>query len=76
MCLGLVFGLGGGGAKASLISESYPALSRLVVGWARASLPKTRDGRQFPFSSLQINFNYAAKKHVDGNNIGPSYIQV
>ena len=24
MCLGLVFGLGGGGAKASLISESYP----------------------------------------------------
>ncbi|KAH8051990.1 hydrolase [Aureococcus anophagefferens] len=28
----------------------------------------------FPFSSLQINYNYAAKKHVDGNNIGPSYI--
>jgi hypothetical protein len=21
-----------------------------------------------------VNFNYAAKKHVDGNNIGPSYI--
>ena len=37
-------------------------------------LPKTRKGGEFPFSSLQVNYNYAAKKHVDGNNIGPSYI--
>ena len=27
-------------------------------------------GRDYPFSSLQVNFNYAAIKHVDGNNIG------
>lgn len=61
MCLGLVFGLGGGGAKASLISEKYPDLAGLVVRWCCASLPKTRDGNKFPFSSLQINYNYAAK---------------
>jgi hypothetical protein len=74
MCMGLVFALGGGGAKASLISESYPILAKFIVSWCRATLPKTRDGNEFPFSSLQINFNYAAIKHVDGNNIGPSYI--
>ena len=75
MCLGLVFGLGGGGAKASLISESYPDLTRLIVLWCAATLPATRDGAPFPFSSLQINYKYRAIKHVDGNNIGPSYIQ-
>jgi len=75
MCLGLVFALGGLGAKTSLIAESYPDLSRFVVAWAAGSLPQTRDGKAFPFSSLQINYNYAAKRHVDGNNIGPSYIQ-
>lgn len=74
MCLGLVFALGGGGAKASQVSEMFPRLGQFVVTWCGANLPKTRDGNDFPFSSLQINFNYAAKKHVDGNNIGPSYI--
>ena len=54
MCLGLVFGLGGGGAKASLISESYPDLARLVVRWCGATLPKTKGGKPFPFSSLQV----------------------
>ena len=24
---------------------------------------------------VQINYNYAAKRHVDGNNQGPSYIR-
>jgi hypothetical protein len=75
MCLGLVFGLGGGGAKASLISECYPDLTKLIVQWCAATLPATRDGASFPFSSLQINYKYRAIKHVDGNNIGPSYIQ-
>jgi hypothetical protein len=55
MCLGLVFGLGGGGAKASLISESYPLLASFITRWCRHSLPRTRDGNEFPFSSLQVN---------------------
>jgi hypothetical protein len=75
MCLGLVFALGGGGSKASLVSESFPLLANFVVRWCRATLPKTKGGNEFPFSSLQVNFNYAACKHVDGNNLGPSYIQ-
>lgn len=74
ICLGLVYALGGAGAKASLISEQFPLLAKFIVRWCRETLPRVEDG-DFPFSSVQINFNYAAKKHVDGNNIGPSYIQ-
>jgi hypothetical protein len=77
ICLGLVYAIGGKGAKASLVSEQFPTLAQFVVRWCRETLPGNDAGEQnaFPFSSLQINFNYAAKKHVDGNNIGPSYIQ-
>ena len=73
MCLGLVHALGGQGMKVSNISECFPDLVKLVVRYVVASLPETHLG-PFPFSSLQVNYNYAAKRHVDGNNIGPSYI--
>ena len=70
MCLGLVFVLGGGGMCVSNVSEHAPTLTRLVTRWVAGTLPEA-----FPFSSLQINYNYRAKRHVDGNNIGPSYIR-
>ena len=54
MCIGLVFALGGLGAKASQVSEMYPRLATFLVTWTAASLPKTRDGNNFPFSSLQV----------------------
>ena len=54
----------------SQVSSAYPNLCKLITGWVKTSLPE-----DFPFSSLQINYNYAARKHVDGNNIGPSYIR-
>lgn len=69
MCFGAVNVLGGVGMAVSAVSQNFPKTSALVARWAVASLPPG-----FPFSSLQINYNYAAKKHVDGNNIGPSYI--
>jgi len=52
----------------SAVSQNFQNLTRLVCAWTAKELP------DFPFSSLQINYNYAAKKHVDGNNIGPSHI--
>jgi len=70
MCLGAVFVLGGVGMAVSQVSSAYPNLCKLITGWVKTSLPEA-----FPFSSLQINYNYAARKHVDGNNIGPSYIR-
>ena len=52
----------------SAVSQNFQNLVKLVCAWTTKELP------DFPFSSLQINYNYAAKKHVDGNNIGPSHI--
>ena len=70
MCMGAVFVLGGIGMAVSNVSECFPSLTTLVTRWVTTSLPEA-----FPFSSLQINYNYMARKHVDGNNIGPSYIK-
>lgn len=71
MMLGAVFVLGGVGMAASNICENFPHLTKLVTGWVKSSIPH----KGFPFSSIQINYCYAAKKHVDGNNLGPSYIR-
>jgi hypothetical protein len=69
--MGLVFGLGGLGLKVSKVSQMFPALTMLLTRYTATSVPD----KQFKFSSLQVNYNYAAKAHVDGNNLGPSYIQ-
>jgi len=71
MCLGVVNVLGGVGMQVSMISKCFPNMCKLITRWVRGTLPD----EDFPFSSLQINYNYRAKRHVDGNNIGPSYIQ-
>lgn len=63
--------LGGVGMQASNVSLCFPTLTRFLTRWIRTTLPED----DFPFSSLQVNYNYAAKRHVDGNNIGPSYIK-
>ncbi|KAH8063020.1 hydrolase [Aureococcus anophagefferens] len=74
MCVGLVFALGQG-AQASHVSECHPQMTRVLTRWCRGTLPRTRKGAEFPFSSLQVNYNYAAQKHwrrpVDG---GPGVI--
>jgi len=57
------------GMQLSAVSQNFQNLVKLVCAWTTKELP------DFPFSSLQINYNYAARKHVDGNNIGPSYIR-
>mmetsp|Transcript_25863 Transcript_25863/g.83755 ORF Transcript_25863/g.83755 Transcript_25863/m.83755 type:complete len:540 (+) Transcript_25863:126-1745(+) len=72
-CLGLVNVLGGIGLAVSKVSTQSPELTKLVAEFVRKTVPRT-NGEPFPFSSIQVNFCYAAKKHVDGNNIGPSYI--
>mmetsp|Transcript_5628 Transcript_5628/g.7989 ORF Transcript_5628/g.7989 Transcript_5628/m.7989 type:complete len:604 (-) Transcript_5628:240-2051(-) len=73
MCLGLIMALGQG-AQCSYLTDCFPETTRYLVRFCRNTLPRTKAGNLFPFSSLQINYNYAAAKHVDGNNIGPSYI--
>jgi len=43
-------------------------LTRLLCAFCRKANPS------FSFTSIQVNVNYAARAHVDGNNLGPSMI--
>ena len=63
MCAGLVFALGQG-ARTSLISSNHPEMTKFLVRWSRATLPRTKKGAEFPFSSLQVNYNYAVARGV------------
>ena len=60
MCLGAVNVLGGVGMQLSAVSQNFQNLVKLVCAWTTKELP------DFPFSSLQINYNYAVARGVPG----------
>lgn len=51
----------------------YPAFVKLITQWLFDRIPPEVD--TFKFTSLNLNCNYAAKRHRDGNNFGPSFIK-
>jgi len=51
----------------------YPAVVALLCQWLQARLPD--EVKDFKFTSLNLNKNYAARRHRDGNNFGPSMIK-
>lgn len=52
----------------SLATTRRPWLTRLLAQFAQLAHPG------FPFTSIQVNKNYAARPHVDKNNLGDSFI--
>ena len=50
--------LGGVGMQLSAVSQNFQNLVKLVCAWTAKELP------EFPFSSLQINYNYAVARGV------------
>lgn len=58
-----------GSCSISQMTLQCPELTKLTVDWIAHSLPA------FRFGSIQVNYNYAARKHIDSNNLGPSYIK-
>ena len=44
---------------------------KLLCRWINGQLPSAYT-RPFAFTSISMNFAYAAKRHRDGNNVGPS----
>jgi len=54
-------------------TKEYPSVIKVLVQWITARLPPEADS--FRFTSLNLNCNYAAKRHRDGNNFGPSAIK-
>jgi len=51
----------------------YRSFTRIINKWLTDRLPA--EVRGFKFTSLNLNCNYAAKRHRDGNNFGPSMIK-
>jgi len=51
----------------------YPAVVAILNRWLTERLPK--EAESFKFTTLNLNKNYAAKRHRDGNNFGPSMIK-
>jgi len=68
---GMVLGLFVFGANIgiSLASRACPQLTRLLAAYAQKERP------EFPFTSIQVNVNYASRPHVDRNNLGMSLIR-
>jgi len=52
----------------SSFTRCFPWLARLLAAFCRKAQPN------FNFTSIQLNVNYAARPHVDGNNLGVSFI--
>ncbi|KAH8055940.1 hydrolase [Aureococcus anophagefferens] len=70
---GMVLGLcpnRSGGCSVAQASQQCPQLTKVVTRWAAATLPDAK----FRYGSIQVNYNYRARKHIDQNNLGPSFI--
>ena len=50
-------------------TREHPDFMRLLCTWIRSTRPFPT---AFPFTSISLNSQYAAKAHRDGNNAGPS----
>jgi len=51
----------------------YPAVVEILNRWLTERLPM--EAQSFKFTTLNLNKNYAGKRHRDGNNFGPSMIK-
>jgi len=51
----------------------YRSFTALINTWLGDRLPQ--EVQEFKWTSLNLNCNYAAKRHRDGNNFGPSMIK-
>ena len=58
-----------GVVSASRLTRRYPAVFEILSLWLRQSWPLAP---RFPFTSISVNYNYAARMHRDSNNVGTS----
>lgn len=54
-------------------TRRYPQVAEVLARWLTDRLPE--DSRQFRFTSMNLNCNYAASVHRDNGNLGPSFIK-
>mmetsp|Transcript_25583 Transcript_25583/g.59418 ORF Transcript_25583/g.59418 Transcript_25583/m.59418 type:complete len:282 (+) Transcript_25583:125-970(+) len=54
-------------------TAKYEAVCQVLNKFLRERLPK--EAASFKWTSINLNCNYAARRHRDANNFGPSFIQ-
>merc|ERR1719350_1351809 len=54
-------------------TRRYPQVAELMARWLVDRLPE--ECRDFKFTSMNVNCNYAAQMHRDNGNFGPSFIK-
>lgn len=57
----------------TLGTRRYPEFTQVLTRWLTDRLPA--ELKDFVFTSININKNYAGRLHRDGNNVGPSLIK-
>eukprot|EP00928_Gymnodinium_smaydae_P032155 TRINITY_DN23361_c0_g2_i1.p1 TRINITY_DN23361_c0_g2~~TRINITY_DN23361_c0_g2_i1.p1 ORF type:complete len:601 (-),score=124.85 TRINITY_DN23361_c0_g2_i1:158-1870(-) len=71
---GLILSRTSAGCVESSLASQYPEMIQLFSRWLKDSPPKGYD-RAFPFTSVNVNFDYAARAHRDARNAGPSMLR-
>jgi len=56
------------------VTERYPHFVRFLTRWLTDNLPP-RVSKEFVCTAINLNANYAGKRHRDGSNEGPSVIR-
>merc|ERR1712151_1189974 len=56
------------------VTERYPHFVRFLTRWLNDNLPP-RVSKEFVCTAINLNANYAGKRHRDQNNEGPSIIR-
>ena len=62
-----------GDSKLTMATRLYPDVYKVLCAYLQSMLGRV--GVAFDFTSINVNFGYAAKIHRDSNNIGPSMIK-
>ena len=52
-------------------TNAYPFFMRMLTRWLQDMSPEALQ-QPFPFTGINLNFNFFAKLHRDGNNAGVS----
>lgn len=55
-------------------TKRYPEFTLLLTKWLKDNMPAEFE-KEFAYTSININKNYAGRLHRDGNNAGPSLIK-
>jgi len=62
-----------GGINPTKYTLAYPNVSKVLSDFVKDNLPD--DIPVFKFTSINVNKNYAGRRHRDASNVGPSIIQ-